>query len=411
MVGGMLGEGLSLGGVLFCVIAGGLILLGCACFMGMQSCRSGLPSTIVSAGGLGGSGARYISALLISITGMGWFGLQAAVCGTSCSIMMAETLGGSVPAWAAALFWGFIMTISAMYGYRILKSFYYIIVPGLVLILVYTFIQIVFLPKNGFMATLLAWRPEQPISYITGITLVVGDWAMGAFTVGDYCRYGKNPRGMALGISIGLMTVVPAVFMGGAIFSILMGSPDITVILNGTGFPAMALIFLIFSAWTLNMMNAYSGGIALSVLLGFPEKHLKLNTALAGIIGTVLGAAGILSRFAYFLSLLSSFVPPVIGVLIGEKIAGMLKQRRSKKAELVIPSKTIRGMGDIGVHMKPDFHIPGIIAYGCGAFTAWLTTAIVPFFIPPLNGIIVAAMVYVILEMVFRGYKKEKDCE
>ncbi|MDR1637615.1 MAG: cytosine permease, partial [Treponema sp.] len=111
MVGGMLGEGLSLGGVLFCTAAGGLILLGCACFMGVQSCRSGLPSTIVSAEGLGVQGARCISALLISITSTGWFGVQAAICGASFSVMAAETLGLSVPAWAVALFWGLVMTI------------------------------------------------------------------------------------------------------------------------------------------------------------------------------------------------------------------------------------------------------------------------------------------------------------
>jgi hypothetical protein len=55
--------------------------------------------------------------------------------------------------------------------------------------------------------------------------------------------------------------------------------------------------------------------------------------------------------------------------------------------------------------MKPGFHIPGIIAYGGGALTAWLTMAVVPFFIPPLNGIITAALVYVILDLIL-GRKK-----
>jgi hypothetical protein len=35
MVGGMLGEGLSLGGVVFCAFGGTLILLVCACFAGV----------------------------------------------------------------------------------------------------------------------------------------------------------------------------------------------------------------------------------------------------------------------------------------------------------------------------------------------------------------------------------------
>jgi hypothetical protein len=57
--------------------------------------------------------------------------------------------------------------------------------------------------------------------------------------------------------------------------------------------------------------------------------------------------------------------------------------------------------------MKPGFHIPGIIAYALGALAAWLTTAVVPFFIPPLNGIITAAIVYVVLDLVLaRGAEK-----
>jgi hypothetical protein len=52
--------------------------------------------------------------------------------------------------------------------------------------------------------------------------------------------------------------------------------------------------------------------------------------------------------------------------------------------------------------MKRGFHIPGIIAYAAGAFTAWLTSGAVPFFIPPLNGIITAAIVYIIADLIFR---------
>jgi cytosine permease len=399
MVGGMLCEGLSLGGLIFCVIAGGLILLGCACFIGIQSSRSGLPSTIVSAEGLGVSGARYISALLISITGMGWFGIQAAVCGASFSAMAAEVLGLSVPVWVAALFLGLAMTLSAMYGYQVLKFFYYIMMPVLFVVLVYTLVQV--LPETG-PAALLAWRSERPMSYITGITIVVGTWAMGAFTGGDYCRYAKSSRAVVLGFSFGLLPVLLLSFLGGAAFRILTGTPNITTLLNGLGFPGTALVFLIISVWTINMMNAYSGGIALSVLLGHGENRLKLNTALTGIIGTVLGATGILSRFTDFLSLLSSSVPPIIGVLMGVKLAEILKLRAMGQAASVIPGKPAREA------IKPGFHIPGLIAYGCGALTAWLTTEVVHFFIPPLNGIITAAAVYVILDILL-GRKKAKE--
>jgi cytosine permease len=403
MLGGMLGEGLSLGGFFFCVVAGGLILLGCACFMGIQSCRSGLPSTIISMEGLGVLGARCTSALLITITSVGWFGVQAAACGASFSLMVAETLGLSVPAWAATLFWGLAMTVSAMYGYRVLKSFYYIMAPVLFVVLIYTLVRIVLLPEAGSVPALSVWRPGRPMSYVTGITITVGTWAMGAFTAGDYCRYAKNPRAVVTGLSAGLLPVLLLVYFSGAVCRIVTGTPDITALLNGLGFPAIALVFLVISTWAINMMNAYFGGITLSVLLGHGEDRLKLNTALTGIIGTALGAAGILSRLTEFLSLLSSLVPPVIGMLMGVKIAEMLERRGSGQTEAAVSGK-LNG----GVAMKPGFHIPGIIAYGCGALAAWLTTGVVPFFIPSLNGIITAAAVYVMVDIILRRKKAKK---
>jgi cytosine permease len=342
MMGGILIEGLSLGGLLFCVIAGGLILLGCALFMGILSCRSGLPSTIVSADGLGVLGARCISALLISITSIGWFGVQAALCGASFSVMVAEVLGLSIPAWGAALFWGVVMAWSAMYGYQSLKSLYYIVTPVLFLVLVFAVIQGVFLSDAGSAAVLTVWRPERPMSYIRGISLVMGTWAVGAFTVADFCRYAKKPRHAVLGISIGLAFGILAALLSGAVFRIITGSPDITALLNNLGFPAMALIFLVISTWAINIMNAYYCGIAVPVLLGLSEKHTKITTILAGAAGTALGAAGILSRFSAFLSLLSSLIPPIIGVLMGVKIAGLLRRWGSGNAESVIPSKPIK---------------------------------------------------------------------
>jgi cytosine permease len=391
MVGGILGEGLSLGGAIFSTAVGGLMLLFCAGFTGMQSSASGLPAIVICAEGLGVRGARCIPAGLITITSAGWFGVQAAICGASFSVMAADVLGIAVPAWGATIFWGLVMGFSALYGYRGLRHLYYVMAPVLFFVLVFTVIRVVFFSEAG--PALSVWRPVKPLSYVTAVSLVVGDWAMGAFTVGDYCRYAKKPGDAVLGVFIGLIFALPAVFLGGALLRIAAGNADITVILSRMGFPAVSLIFLIFASWSLNMMNAYSGGIAVSVLLGLPKKRLKLGTLLTGITGTALGAAGILPRFTDFLSLLSSFVPPLIGVLAGVKIASILG-RGENAGDILIHEKS----AEEDISMRSGFHVPGIVAYALGVFTAWITTSAVPFFIPPLNGIITAALVYIVLK-------------
>jgi cytosine permease len=103
---------------------------------------------------MGVRGARFVPAMLITITSIGWFGVQAAVCGASFSVMAAEALGVSVPAWAAALFWGLVIGLFATQGYRVLRHFYYITVPALSALLVYTLIQTVFYSETAPAALL-----------------------------------------------------------------------------------------------------------------------------------------------------------------------------------------------------------------------------------------------------------------
>ena len=86
--------------------------------------------------------------------------------------------------------------------------------------------------------------------------------------------------------------------------------------LSSSGLPVVGLVALILATWTTNVSNAYSGGLSLSVLLGQDEKKSQVTTAVAGIIGTVLAAAGILNSLQGFLSLLSAIVPALIGTLI-----------------------------------------------------------------------------------------------
>jgi cytosine permease len=402
MVGGLLGEGLTPGGFVFCALIGILIVLACMCFVGVQSCKSGLPATVMSAEGLGILGARFVSALLITIISIGWFGVQAAVCGASFSVMFADILGIFVPAWGAALFWGLVISVFVMQGYRFFGQFYSIVAPALFLVVIYVVVHTLFFSEADSAAALLAWRPVKPMFPVTAISLVVGTWAMGAFTIGAYCRYAKKKRDAVLGLSVGLI-VMPMMVFGGAIFRITAGSADITVILNRMGYPAMALIFLILSNWAINVLNAYCGGITLSLLLGFTEKRLKLSSALVGIMGTVLGAANSLSRFTDFLSLLSSFVPPLIGVLGGVKIASLFRSGKRVGGNS-LPGKPV----ETELPVKPGFHIPGIIAYVLGALTAWITASAVPFFIPPLNGIIATAAIYVVLDLGL-GQRAEKQ--
>ncbi|MDR1900977.1 MAG: hypothetical protein LBQ88_01660, partial [Treponema sp.] len=133
-------------------------------------------------------------------------------------------------------------------------------------------------------------------------------------------------------------------------------------------------------------------------IAGSGGKAFKLTTVITGLTGTILGATGILSLYLGFLGLLSSLVPPVAGVIIAAYLVRILRGRRVGKAGPVV-SGIPAGPG--GFILRLGFHPPGVIAYGLGASAAWLTGGVVPFFIPPLNGILVAMAVYMVLEKLF----------
>jgi cytosine permease len=381
IVGNMLADGLSLADAAFCILIGFVILSVPGCFIALRGRDRGLPSALLAGEGLGVLGARMLHALLIVVSAVVWFGIQAAVCGASFSAMMENALGYAVsPRWSTAL-WGFIMTMSVIKGYQALKFLNFFIVSLLIAILGYIFFRV--FTDQGF-APFLAYRPDTSLSLSAGITIVAGSWALGALTSGDYCRYGKARRDVILAYAAGLIPVALVVYLAGGIFRIASGTTDITRVLIQLGLPGSGLVILILSSWSINLYNAYSGGRGLSTLLGLGEKRMPLAIIATGFAGSLLGAAGILSRLPDFLMFFAFLIFPVMGVIIAADLS-----RAVKKTE--------------GYMNKPRFRVPGLIAYGLGVLAAWLTGTVIPFFIPPVNGIIVAMAVYLALERFFPG--------
>ena len=165
----------------------------------------------------------------------------------------------------------------------------------------------------------------------------------------------------------------------GAVLSIVTGQYDISLVLAAVGVPALGLVALVLATWTTNVTNAYSGGLAVSNLLGFGEDRFRISCAAAGLVGTVLAAAGLLSRFEFFLNILSALIPPIAGVMIASYwILG--KGRRENLVQ------------------KEGWHLPGIIAFAAGAVVAYVTGNIAVFLIGPVNGIAVSMLCFIIFE-------------
>ena len=386
MIGGMLGAGLSLGSAALAIVIGYALICVFMSFMGMHACDTGLPTAVMAGGALGEKGAKYIISTILAISCVGWFGIQAAVCGTSFSSMVGSMTGLQIPVWLSSVVWGLIMLLTACFRFSGLKWLNKIAVPLLGAVLAYALIYNL---VSGNGSALAGYQPETSMGLVSGISLTVGSFVVAAAISGDYCRFAKNRRDVVKSSVLGVLPAGLVVLMLGGIPAICTGSYDISTFLSTTGLPLIGLIALLLATWTTNVSNAYSGGLALSVLLGQNEKKSQVTTAVSGAIGTVLAAVGILNSIQGFLSLLSAIVPALMGVMIA--------------------NYWVLGKGKIErFRIRKGFYAPGIVAFGAGALVACMTggtfAAIpalafldLPFFVGSINGIVVALVLFVIL--------------
>lgn len=129
MTGAVLGAGLVLSDAFLAAFIGFGIVVAYMCFVAMESVDVGLPTSAMSTASLGKAGGRYLISLIIGISLIGWFGVQAAVCGASFSIMAADLVGFEIPVWASSVFWGVLMLATAVVGFDGVKWVNYVAAP------------------------------------------------------------------------------------------------------------------------------------------------------------------------------------------------------------------------------------------------------------------------------------------
>ncbi len=380
MIGGFLSQGFSISSILLCVLIGYGIICFYMSLIGIQGSDTGLPTSVMATNALGEKGSRYVISSILAIACIGWFGVQSAVCGVSFSGMILAITGVHIPEAISVIFWGIIMLLTACFGYNAVKYLNYIAVPALILVLGYAAYAALFV--NDGINVVLSHQPAQPMSFVSGINLVVATFALGGVVSADYSRYAKNRADVIKSSVVGVLPSGLIVIFLGAACSIVANEYDISKVLSILGLPAIGLVALILATWTTNVTNAYSGGIALTNLLGFDESKFRITTGIAGIIGTLLGAVGIIERFQDFLGILTSFIPPVAGVIIA---AYWIVGKGNKEN-----FKVVKGI-----------NIAGITSFIIGAGVAYITANVYVFFIGPINGIIISAIAYTLLIKVF----------
>ena len=181
-------------------------------------------------------------------------------------------------------------------------------------------------------------------------------------------RFARNGK-------VGAITTVIAFFIGnslmfffGGISSVYVGGNDIFEVMINLGLFYLAILVLGLNIWTTNDNALYSAGLGLANIFGQRKKPMVL---VSGIIGTVL-AVWLYWNFTGWLNILNCTLPPVGIILV---MSFFMDREKYKDVEV---TENVNWFAVFGVVL--------------GAVVANL----VPWGIASINGMIVAAVCYLV---------------
>lgn len=369
LVGATLIGGLGFGPALLWSGLGFLLVGVSMSLLGARAAQRGEDTLSLATPVFGTKGARVVLGIVVGLPLMGWFGVQTAIAAGSLVHIVGQSFGLHWPLPLVALLLGLTMMITAVVGFGALKWLNYLAVPCKVALVAY---GVTMALRAQGLDPLMAWQPDpaKAIDPLTAIGMAVGFVAVAGVIAPDYARQARSGRDAVLGCILGLVPAAVLLAASGAVLAIAQQTHDIVEIYARMGLPLLALSVLIVAAWTTNVMNVYSAGLALGGLFGWPASRRGLATLLAGVLGSALAAAGILDRLMGFLSLLTLTVTPIAGVMIA---AWWLAPP---------PAVAVRG-----------WHWPGLLAWAIGVVSVLAMDHPVRHLLAPVIGAVVYAVI------------------
>ncbi|MEK3936619.1 cytosine permease [Sporosarcina sp. FSL W7-1349] len=383
VTGGALISGLNFQNAVFAAVFGMLILAIYGFFQGAMGAKYGISTTVLARQAFGRHGASLFGILLAVTMGIGWFGWQVAFFGTTINEMFPNHWLTEPE--VAVVWGGILMMLTAFIGYRGLAALSFIALPLMVILSIWGVISAV--NYSGSWANLLVYEPAgNPMTIFAGITIVVGNAALGAVVFPDVTRYAKTAVSGGVSASVGYFFGGVFCIIAGAAMAIaaqvpdIGSTPNIPAAMSKLGLGFFAFLILIFAQWTTNDNNLYTGSLGLRNVVKVPKKVLVVTM---GTIGIIIALMGIQDMFVPFLSFLGLYVPPIAGVMIADHWIVAPKIR--KKEYSFGPGATYSGL-----------NVAAIVSVIIGGFAA----SKLAFGIGSINATVLAFLLYIVLAFI-----------
>lgn len=328
----------------------------------------------------GKKGTLFINCL-IGITLLGWYAVTVEIFGEALTDSFKHLLGINVPISISIIGGSILMTITAIFGFKIVERFSVLTVPLLIVFLIYVLYSTI---DSQSIESILNIKGNASLSITEAISAIVGLTILTPVLMPDFSRFARTDKDSLISV-LALVIGFPIILLAGAIPSLMTGEIDIMKIMISLSLTIPAFIILVFSTWTTNTSNLYSTQLILSTI--FRKQKIATLGIIASAIGTLIAVIGIATHFIDLLSILSVFIPPISAIFI---------------ADFFFIKKQKYDLNDFDT--LPDFGISAIISWILSCVVAYLANynyinlTSISFF----DSFIVAFIAYLVLKRILK---------
>ncbi|MGD9782070.1 MAG: cytosine permease [Kiritimatiellia bacterium] len=358
--GANLGNGLRAREFLVAVLAGNLLLGAYTGLLAHIAAKTGLSTHLLARRAFGQKGA-FLPSLLLGVTQVGWFGVGVAMF----ALPVAQLFPG-LPRLPLIVLAGACMTLTAYYGIKSLTILSIVAVPAIALLGSASMAKA--FHDFGGLAAWFAMEPDQPLSLAAAIGICVGSFISGGTLTPDFTRYARTSRISVSATVIAFLLGNSLMFLFGAVASAFYQTNDISVALMKQGLIAVAILVLGLNIWTTNDNALYAASLGFATLANRPKRQFVL---INGVLGTVFALAAY-NHFVPWLNLLNLMLPSIGAILI---LDYFVVRRRAPDAAV-----------------DPGVRWAAVAAWATGFCAAKFLPGI-----PPLNTLLAASIVYLLL--------------
>jgi cytosine permease len=367
VAGGKIGSAVRFTDLIWIVLLGNLILGSYCAALGYIAYKSGLTTVLMARFSFGNFGSRWVD-FILGFTQIGWYAVTNAFVADA----LTKLLG--IPSsftWVLIVLATFGFCITAYIGYTAMDWLSRLAVPAM-LILIGLSLTIGLRDAGN----LFALQPTQEMSFGAALAISIGTFISGGTQSTNWSRFADTGKNAVWSTLLAFFFINGLLIFTGAFCTLVYGTEDLIQAMAKQGLLLGGLILLILNVWTTQDNTIYAFSVAGTNFFRVTKRHaFVLGGATFALI---LALTGIYGQLINYLIFLGAVIPPVGGIIM----ADFWLRFRGRFPSLSAP--------------LPAFNWAGVIAYVVASAIAYFTSQS-GFGIGPLNGVIAAAILYVVL--------------